>query len=408
MKFTCTILTAALALAGCAPSLEIPVKRKWTKSIRNYALVPIYPMRENVYIGTLRLVRKEDDLYTLGSRSLGYVDVSQALLASEREQPAYGKSGKAQPITEGSKLVGISWNQPNSNLFPQGGAPNRLRMAALPGISLVRLSEADFTRGGLLGLLNYAIGGSFRRQAHLDITLTGIETLELDDVRATQILQREVLDEIRRDPKLTQGICAAASSLGQDIDGVQLSMITRVFYARGIQYSYGKKSSAALKAAAGQGGVPSSDNIFAPSGTDAGAAVDGTTPAETQQNASVSLEGVTPGTVSKVAVQSEDGLTQNEVFERPMAFGAQALSVNGEDLGLKCVRVASKLQPIVAAAVTTQTSRTAAAAPSYQATLTNQRSPAVVSPSVGTPFSPPAYCNDYEKENWPEIEGCTE
>ncbi len=53
-----TLSITALALAGCA-SPQISVKEKWSRSIANYDLVPLYPMREDVFIGDVRIHRVE-------------------------------------------------------------------------------------------------------------------------------------------------------------------------------------------------------------------------------------------------------------------------------------------------------------------------------------------------------------
>lgn len=343
MRKTALALLMA-TVCGCTPSLEIPVKKRWTEAVRNFALIPVYPMREDIYIGSLRLVRKTDEDYSLGSRSLGYVNLSRQLIESERQLPSYGQSGTAElTFGDDKKLDKATWSQPNSNFGPQGGTPNRLRLAALPGISLVRLSSADLQSTGLSGLTNFVLGASAKSDANLNINLVGIETLELDDVRAVEAFDAQVLARARTDTRFQRGICAAAASLSEDLQPdlsqYQLTMVTRVFYARGINYGFGDNFAASLAASAGPPGASDADAGDDSGGDGDGASAGGTDITVTDNSGipEVALSSVAPGTAAKVATKSSDGLSQTEVFERPLAFGIQALSANGENLGLTCV-----------------------------------------------------------------------
>ncbi len=62
--------TLVLSLLACSPNLTFSVKERWSKSIRNFALQPVYPMREDVFVGTLRLVVDEcPSSYKMGHQS---------------------------------------------------------------------------------------------------------------------------------------------------------------------------------------------------------------------------------------------------------------------------------------------------------------------------------------------------
>lgn len=359
-KPTFAVSTCALAalLVGCGQSLEVSVKDQWVKSIRSYSLTPVYPMREDVYIGTLRLKRKTEAKNFLNSRSLGYVDLSQALVDSEKKKPTYAVSGQSKVTLDQDKktIMGVEWSQPNSNLEGSDSGGNRLRLAALPGVSLVRLTEADLSKGGLAGLISWAIAGRVRADANLEINLTGVETLEIDDVEAVKALRSKVFKKAHVDTDFQYAICAAAGQLrsqndltngqGQKVsldsflDKVVVSMVTRVFYARGISYSWGKNASAALGASAGVGGLPKH----------AGAVSTGDANSDqvTQPVPKVNIASVAPGRTIGVTAVSQNAIKQNEIFERPLAFGVQSLDYTARDLlpkGFSCSSIGPDPSP---------------------------------------------------------------
>lgn len=323
--------TLCLATA-CGGPLQTSVKKQWAQSVQNYSLIPVYPMREDVFIGTLRLKKKTESDDFLNSRSLGYIDMSQALLAEEAGKPTYGKSGTLKKITDptSKEQIGWEWSQPNSSLRQTGAqSQQRLRLSALPGISMVRLSEADLSQSGIAGLVAYAVAGRAKSGAFLNINLSGIETLEVDDVTALRVVRRDVVGRLSRDQNFRDAICAGAIALDTDLNDVQISMVTRVFYARGINYSWGNSASAALGATVGAGSPPTLDNNTT---TDADAPDGGT-----QKVASVNITPISPGTSTGLASSSENRLTQNEVFDRPLAFGVQSMDVDPAALGMVCI-----------------------------------------------------------------------
>ena len=345
-----TVGLVALLVGGCAPNLDFSVQDRWSRSVRNLALQPVYPMREDVFVGTLRVVSNRDDAFSINSRSLGYVSIHGALVESERSQPEYPATSTGSQLTVGGPDTNtrLSWEQPASgSLAPNlSRQPNRLRLAAIPGVSLVRVSEADLAQRGVLR----AIGAAFRRDSNLTINLKGVETLEIDDVSAAKALQYGVLQPYQSDPWFGHGICTAAVALGDPtLESIQIQMVTRVFYARAIEYNYGDDASAALQQVRGVDSFIDSADVFDASSTEAGAEVAGgsTTGANTDANEAaadaeptnaqqIDLANVAPGTVARVGVRSQNGSTLTEVFQRPLAFGVSVLAVAPADLGLQC------------------------------------------------------------------------
>lgn len=350
MRFA-LLLPVLVSLGACTNNLEVSVKERWQKSIRNFALQAVYPMREDVFLGTMRLTSSEEDPFSLKSRSLGFIDISGAIAQAEASKPNYPRTSAPSNFVvgpDGKLTKGRStWTQPTKDraLRPTPSIdPNRLRLAALPGVSVVRITEADFAQRGLLS----AIAGSFRSDANLNIDLTGIESLEIDDITAFQRFQTEFRRRIQTVRWYPEAICSSAAGLGDPtLKNTQVQMVTRVFYARGIVYNYGTNVSAALKAVKGQEGIINSENVFQPSsvaagdGVEEGGAGNAAPQPNTEQPAPTSAQtgdvtSIAPGTVAKVAAKSETGTSLTEIFERPLAFGVTTIAFDPKDFGILC------------------------------------------------------------------------
>ncbi|MEO9898932.1 MAG: hypothetical protein ABJD13_16060 [Paracoccaceae bacterium] len=321
-------LCAGLALAACSPNLEFSVKKRWEKGIRNLAVLPVYPMREDVFVGTVRLLLDEENPFELLSRNYGFVDLSQELNASSRAQPNLPKTDNPSKITlaDGTTKTVSKWEQPtdSNGVFRTGtGTPDRLRLAALPGVSVVRISSADVARRNLLSV----ISGAFRREANLNIDLSGVETMEIDDVTAFRVFNNDIIRRFKDDPWFAHSICQSAVTLKtKNPANLRLQMITRVFYARGIIYDYGNSVGSSLSA--GQGIEP-------PTGAQADPGAAAPIPVQAPL---LTDAGATPGTVARLATYGSQGSTLSEVFERPMAFGVTGIAFApvGDTFGLSC------------------------------------------------------------------------
>jgi len=328
----------------------LPVKERWADSVRNFALVPIYPMREDVYIGDLRLYRIESDPFSLNSRSLGSVDLARVVAEREGSRPTFPSSSASfpteesdkAPAEESDKAASKPWRQPTGSLVADGEPANRLRLAALPGLEMVRASTAELGASGITGLWRFIVGGRVDSQQTVILSLRGIETLELPDtVAATRFREHleegmnrglidtdddgkpEEGDDGKPEEHFLLGVCAAADRLGDPtMENVRIAMVTRVFYARAINYSFGDTFGAAIRAAAGEtipdlAAANGEDN--AETGTGAAARP---TPPEVDLGA---FESGTPGITARASHVSSDGLSLTEVYEKPLAFGADVL-----------------------------------------------------------------------------------
>lgn len=307
-------LTCLSVFASCGTP-KIPVKERWGESVRNFALVPIYPMRENVFIGDVRIHTSEGDPYSLTSRYLGHIEVEAALENLERSLPVYGSSNsKPKPTSEKP-----AWQQPTSNLSA-GNAADRLRLAALPKIDLTRLTGGDLGGSGVIGIWNFLIGGSAESEQTLVMSVSGVENLELPDPIAIGAFNDYLQLQFGKDSPELSAICSAARRFEDPkFEHTRISMVTRVVYARGIDYAFGDNFGAAVRAAAGEGTV----NTGALTAQDDGN--DQTPP--TIDLTQLSATGV-PGLSASFRRQTKDGLSITEVFERPMAFGVDLITID--------------------------------------------------------------------------------
>jgi hypothetical protein len=103
-------------------------------------------------------------------------------------------------------------------------------------------------------------------------------------------------------------------------------MVTRVVYARSIDYAFGDNFGAAICAAAGEGSVNTGALTVQSDDRDQSLpANDPTLPVV--DPAQLSGTGV-PGLSASFRRQTKDGLSITEVFERPMAFGVDLITID--------------------------------------------------------------------------------
>jgi hypothetical protein len=89
-------------LGGCPGGRlppPIPVEEQWSAAIRNFAFIPVYPMREDVEVGDIALVVDPGSIYgrQLASKPLGYMDVSNILEAHYKERKPLPRTSAERP-----------------------------------------------------------------------------------------------------------------------------------------------------------------------------------------------------------------------------------------------------------------------------------------------------------------------
>mmetsp|Transcript_28313 Transcript_28313/g.52726 ORF Transcript_28313/g.52726 Transcript_28313/m.52726 type:complete len:343 (+) Transcript_28313:1923-2951(+) len=291
IKSVCMI-AAALSLAACAAPV-VNVKKEWTQSIFSYSFIPLYPMREDVFVGDIRIHRLDANRnFGLHSRPATRLPTLNSWLTSvEGRAPQYPETGAGPTVTNNQ----IRWKQTkgSGNIFETVNVTNRLRLMSLPGIEVTRISNAEASASGLLGLWKKVIGTNVTSEDTVVVSLTGLETMEIPDEIVAAAFRDEVTAILTNDDRLL-ALCVAGLSMGDpEFEETSISVITRVAYARGAEYR--RKSDRRVSVQA---------------------SVENTDPAS-------------PATANaKADTQTTKALTLNEVFDRPMAFGVDAIMIN--------------------------------------------------------------------------------
>ena len=231
------------------------------------------------------------------------------------------------------------WRQPTPT--EESEHSPRLQLAAFPNIGIASITDAELGGDGLAALWNWIPGLVSSRDRTLYLSVTGVETQEIDDRTATKRFQEYL--ETHNNPgndsqndgnEFQRGVCSSAAALG-DPDGVSshIVVVTRVFYARGIKYVYANTAAAALQVAA------TGDSGSEVSTVDEERLQAERNGADASTLASVSKEQVvnaSPGVVARFAFANANTLGLEEIFEKPMAFGADVLKFPLSKLRISC------------------------------------------------------------------------
>ncbi len=320
-----SIATLAL-LMGCGDLPQVSVKKNWAKTITNYGLIPIYPMRENVYVGGLRVTGTADDPFSLGYRNFGRADVSATLSAEIKAMPELPETTK---VTTKDGKVTFPQTAEYDITKPRGKS-NRMNLVALPSITIGRVSGADLAAKAPVGAAGAAFDAGFKASDNVHLALDGIESIELSDASAYEALKSacpnspDVTTKTALQASMAQ-LPKKAKKAKKDKKEAQsqLSIVTRVFYARSITYSADRSRSFGSGVIAKQGkDLP--NNVPTPTITYAADGTPNPVPAgsHTQQ-----LDQNAPGVAASFIYASTSGLSLTQVFDRPMAFGADVMSI---------------------------------------------------------------------------------
>lgn len=397
-------LACATTLLSCAAVPEFQVKEKWSESIRNFSVVPIYPMREDVFVGDVRLFVEGADAFSPASRALSRINLNDGLSKRYTGLPEFSKTDDdiQRPNVQTPEAANVDGAGENSVVVVRPDAPvrwkqrttsgddifkpnaekkgDRLRLASFPGLSLARVSAAEASGGGISGIWNFVVGGDLSSSAILDISVDGVESVEIDDVTAYTLIMEDLRAKIEGPARVSYlpGVCAAARRLGDEAgDRSFISVVTRVFYARSIRYTYANDLKGSLRAAAGEAAVslPTAQNPTIPrpapsaanyqfnifsggtepfgaqgaaspspaTGTDgdtAAASVDAApVPAQQPVSQPPTATPLSPGAGVVVGAGRRDTLVRDEIFERPMAFGVDVMNFSLAKWGVECAKV---------------------------------------------------------------------
>ena len=202
----CFILTISLIACGTVP--QVDVKQRWNKTLLNYSFVPLYPAREDVDIGDIRIHRIAQASQALDSRL-----ISDAL--------------ENRIVT--SSIPSID--------------------AVLPGLEAIRLGSLDVESVGLSGLLVKLLGTRVTSSGSLNISLEKLTTAEIADSKVAfpfkkYLNDRLAPDKIGSDTNFLWGVCTAAKAMDDPgFEDIGISIVTRVIRTGRISYFAGTEAS---------------------------------------------------------------------------------------------------------------------------------------------------------------------
>jgi hypothetical protein len=365
--FSLRLLTAvsAVLLASCSDDPgPINIREKWGKSIHNFGLQAVYPMREDFYVGDILLsvpapdcginkITLEPDAALVGSITPGLIREKFNWFYGHRvvlpkSEPAPASSA----ATAQSPSVAIVPQATTAYIFARDGEDrsfDRLRLAALPAFSVGTFSKGDLGLTSASAGLGQTFGLSGKSSAAVSVSLTGVEEVQipapellnavyefLASEEAERVLDPDNMIEIAthlalRNPPLAKG-CTERKPL--------LVFINRVFYARAIDFDFGYDQTiaatlgVALQAAsvvqqrpelpgAGTGSAPPAGPTGADQSAKAGPSVQSLEQSVDAASAVLrALAGVQPsGVGAGFGFGQYGGLVLRQSFERPLAFG---------------------------------------------------------------------------------------
>jgi hypothetical protein len=217
--------------AGCAPSLpELAVEPQWAEAMARLSMFGIYPAREDVMVGDLLLyvptsrggpgageiartlaTRLASPPCWLLMRELGWQGRERPRLqpipvasAAEQTAPAVPV---ARPGTAGGAYGGQGdvCDRAERGDFEIGSSDDlratpavRLQRAAVPKLTVARLTEGQLSGQGIFGPIGATLGLSASGNTALTVELKDIEMLRLDPPRVSDLLRHLLVRDHRR------------------------------------------------------------------------------------------------------------------------------------------------------------------------------------------------------------------
>lgn len=356
-----------LLIAGCGQP-QMPVAQVWARAVSQYALQPIFPMREGVQPGDVYVIADHDAFDRQGAfrpRSLWVA----ALPGLREELQRLAEARLQMPLTDGGTITIGDASDPKRApaLWPQPMHPatttlhagssaglRRLGLAAMPDVA----AKTSFTAGAaagapVLGPLKAALGLDDSRSVTirpvgvevLSLPLTSIERMRAAGCAAEPALDALVTQAAQHvEPRLAGAMAERAQLAART--NARVTVPSQVYFVRAIDFVFDADTAlvaevAALRAearrreaAGAQGTTPPAAASGATPPPPAAAVSDASARALFERLAGRQVEGLVPATAS-VTFVSEQGVVLRQIFEQPLAFAVAGPSytVVGADGG---------------------------------------------------------------------------
>lgn len=352
------MLALPALLAGCTQP-QVPVARVWAGAISQYALQPIFPIREGVQPGDVHVIADYDPdnrASQFRPRSLWVTSLPNASGALEQIAksrvlaPATAASNVTLPTVTQTAQGASMWPQPThpagSNLGTGSGAgSSRFGLAAMPEVEARATFTAGAAAGGpLLGPLKAALGLTDSRE--VTVRPVGVEVLSLpfdvvEGMRTAGCTANARLSDVVQQAAthVEPGLATASAAARQQVAGrtnARVMVPTQVFYLRGIDFSFGADTALVAELAAvraewqrrseagtlGEMPAPVQPGAAPPAATLQSQAL---ATALAQRLVGRQIEGLVPAAASFSFVSSE-GVVLRQIFQQPLAFAASGAS----------------------------------------------------------------------------------
>jgi hypothetical protein len=350
------LLLTLLNIDACSPDKIDPsfVAERWSSTLSAFNIDPVFPPRQ-VEIGDLFLIVRppqgieDKDLYKRRALRIARLDLKYYLLADQRKA--------LQIFTASTKS--------NTNVFSTPDKVFALPPTAYPGFNVAEIRRGDIGAAFPVKVFHFLIGGAWDNELVMSVSIPDAEDIEIPAIDAYTELAY-----FCGDPVASHNVCFQRRNLlkhftdelrlptDADPVNVRFGLVTHVYYARQIDYSFTTQGGQALTAAATSIQPTSSENRQAPSSatteqtsgakqspkttstttttttsTTTPTTADSTTNSALQevqnleaQLAAVKsqLSGTSPGGTLTVISTSAEGSTLRQTFANPVAFGYRA------------------------------------------------------------------------------------
>ena len=336
------LLLATTALVACGQTPTIPVAQQWGTAIGQLDLIPLYPVQEDVQPGDVFLLGLDGQAGGTDPGSGWKVRVGQIrkvhllplLNGNYGERLSLvGKDGKAIS-SDGDNFVDSGPGKP----------PTRLRMMALPDVSVAKVSNGSIAGGGLLGALSVGLGLNASAETSVDISIQDVAELHIGGGATLAAIRAHEAEFIAHNLKPTylleflaqrdRGLAKAACDTDfarLDTANISLLVANEIVYAKGMNFSYSDKttlagrlsvsSPAAAGAAAGSGSAGSGSGP-APAAAKVPTLADEVAAAQATLSAMAKEYGSTsPGVGISFGVGRSGNMTLKQTWPRPLAVG---------------------------------------------------------------------------------------
>lgn len=341
MRKLVLLFATVAAATGCSPVKDGFVMRQWSENMRELGIHPIFPPREDVYVGDVYVSESPaapgvNDVSVNRSSQLALkfasIDVEKALDGQYKKRPEF-------PANNGS--------QPKESIFKAPQYPRRLKTVAFPGFLRATASGADVAALVPVDGLPVGLGAQLSDVKTASVTVSSAESASLPWIDLAASFQEDNLFVVPgADSEKTRAMLkSAAGRNGTPAQTVDVTVISEVFYARSFDVTMHVGRDAAAKIEATLPGSTSGKSVTeavtgkADSAVSAGAstpgakATDAGTPTATElaagassklaanrKNASDSIPGA-PGVSVGFRATAAGDIGLRRTYENPIAIG---------------------------------------------------------------------------------------